>query len=475
MPYLDRFDYDIFLSYSWAGNQNASVGDRSFISSFQNVLELELRERLSKSVNVFIDLDRPRNGNTESLFHNSVRRSAVFIAVVTPGFVAPDSFCLKELTWFCKKPRPISTEPLTLDERIFKVVTRPLQGVILPQVIAEHSPYTFYKCTGSHNPADFTRFVVDDLVGGEFNRLVVDLQSFLYRQKLYQASSPARTIFLAETTAIAARRRISGELIRHELIDCPLSAGLSEAEYVTALDLAVAQADCSIHLIDPSASLTTPDNWDFSVFHRQLDAANRVRKSRFRSYVWCKSGEKIRDPELESLLTQAKEEMSKNGNVKYMLSGMEKLMSDILPTLTQDLWERPSQVVSASNKRLFVQCQKEDLGKLMPVFSKLNSLGIDIQLPIYDSPDKQRDAIHAEFLAEAYATLVYWGTGGNGLIYTLCDKTMKLGGNQIKGKPRLLGKDPPEDPVRKYFTHRNFKNIPFPTNIDEVQLRATFL
>src|SRR6266446_1580688 len=129
MPYLDRFDYDIFVSYSWSGNQNEDEGERGWAKDFHTRLKDEMQVRLkleTKEVSVFADFDHPRNGDTDELFRTYMRQSAIVVAIVTPGFCEKDSYCRKELDWFEREGRPISSVDLGLKNRLFKIFRRPV-------------------------------------------------------------------------------------------------------------------------------------------------------------------------------------------------------------------------------------------------------------------------------------------------------------------------------------------------------------
>lgn len=147
MPYLDRFKHDIFLSHGWSNNLDEGDGDRGWIRDFKRKLERELVERLRGPVSIFLDVETPRNGKTERLFREHVRRSAILLAVVTPAFCSKESFCRKELNWFYKESRRISGHLISMDTRLFKVVRRPVCEQDEPEEVRGTSPYNFLKET----------------------------------------------------------------------------------------------------------------------------------------------------------------------------------------------------------------------------------------------------------------------------------------------------------------------------------------
>lgn len=482
MPYLNRFDYDVFLSHGWSNNEDESRGDRNWVAELRDELQTELRDRLQGFVSVFLDVETARNGDTESLFHNYVRRSAIFLAIVSPGFCSQESFCRKELTWFCKNARPISSHPLETTRRLFKIVSRPVVLNEQPEQIRQHSPYTFYDGDPGPDllgynllPVNTIRHDITSMISREYRRLVPALASFLDRCRQDQSSFPLRTVFLGESSA-PEREELQREISMHEIVSCSPSENLAETDFVARTDELLRSADCSIHLIDPSAPVIVPIGWKHSVLENQILCAGRVENSSFKAWVWCDSGRTVNDA-VVPLIARVRDDLSKTGPLHYIPQGFQYLTSNLPSMIISGIRDAPP-LAMPSGKRVLIQCMKDDLGKLEPILEKLYALGIGPQVPLFDGPTLKRDAFLQRFLEETDGTLIYWGTGGDLWTYMLCDRAVEIYGSDLGKKKRFVGIDPPSETRRRFFSHPRFTTVPFPTDPGQLtleQLRQMFL
>ncbi|WP_353071214.1 hypothetical protein [Tunturiibacter gelidiferens] len=486
--YLQRFKWDVFLSHGWAGNEDVYAGDRAFMTALQKELELILRERVHKSVQVFLDNQLPYHDIAEDKLREEVRRSATLVAITSPAFCSSDSYCRKELKWFCDGPRPISTRGPKIARRLFRVIRRPVPGDpvrivdprnqdpadMVPDVIAGHIPYIFYK-PDPQSPGDTIPYNAGGLDQEDgFRKLVSDLSSFLKEQKITQVNNPARTVFLAETTAGIAEGRVRGELLRHEIVSLFPTPALPEREWVRQVEELLEQCDCSIHLVDPDAEHTPPLGWTRSVFERQLISAMSIRRKGFRVFLWCSPAKKVRHPALASLLERARKP-SNGGPVRNIKTSLEKFAYDIEPLVLEDPSSEQKPIAKTGAKLVFVQCAERDVDKLMPQFLRMIDWGIEIRTPWFLAPGNSADE---RSLAQSDSTVIYWGSFGEQLIYQLCDKTIQQLGDASATKGRVLGVDPPDEPIRLTRGHPDFTKIAFPAppgSKDEQRLKAILL
>jgi hypothetical protein len=484
MPYLARFDYDIFLSHGWSGNLNENEGDRRWTNDLKTKLEIELNERLRDRVSIFLDVESPRNGDTENLFRHYVRRSAIFLPIVTPAFCLEGSFCRRELDWFHDESRPISTFPIDIDRRVFKIESRPVPRQRQPEKIRNHSPYTFFEGDPGPSFQDYRLLAMGSVdsdsrsrISTEFGRLAPALATFLDRCRQDQANFPVRTVFLAETSA-AEKVQVLHEIGAHEIISLSPSPGMSEADFDAKTEHILASSDCSIHLIDTSKPLAPPPNWQRSVAELQLLCAQRIRKANFTALVWCDGARPIEDLRLKELMIRTQNEFTNSGPMRHIPQGIQYFTSNLPAMLTQEFRREDAFPSIPLGKRVFVQCMKNDIEKLEPAFQKLNSLGINVQLPVFDGRHADKDRLTRRFLSTTDGTLIYWGSGGDATTYMLCDKAVEVYGSDLNNKKRLIGIDPPQDIRRRRFMHPSFRTMPFPADaeqLSEQQLRAAFL
>lgn len=102
MAYVPGATYDIFISYPRENNASGLHGAR-WVSEFYNHLKEVLDARipsLEKPV-IFFDEKNYESGQELPSLLDKARRSAIFLAILSPAYVARGKFTLKELSEYC--------------------------------------------------------------------------------------------------------------------------------------------------------------------------------------------------------------------------------------------------------------------------------------------------------------------------------------------------------------------------------------
>src|SRR5215472_9272225 len=135
MAYLSTFDYEIFLSYGWAGSLEADHGARRWASDLREFIEGRLATNLERP-RIYFDATADRVGPISDDLYRALEQSALLIFLVSPGSYRLNSWCQKEVAHFWDHARPLakSAEVLTPEDRILKVVQSP------PSVARENEP-----------------------------------------------------------------------------------------------------------------------------------------------------------------------------------------------------------------------------------------------------------------------------------------------------------------------------------------------
>ena len=105
MGYVSGYEYDFFVSYASVDNKPVSQEDRGWVDALVGHLTDELARKLGRreAFTYWMDTQDLR-GNHEAENHipEQVKRSAVFLAILSPGYVA-STFCKLELDTFVKR------------------------------------------------------------------------------------------------------------------------------------------------------------------------------------------------------------------------------------------------------------------------------------------------------------------------------------------------------------------------------------
>jgi len=102
MAYVPGYEYDFFVSYASVDNKPASPEDRGWVDALVGTLTDELARKLGRREAFTYWMDKQDlRGNHEAENHipEQVKRSAVFLAILSPGYAA-STFCKLELDTF---------------------------------------------------------------------------------------------------------------------------------------------------------------------------------------------------------------------------------------------------------------------------------------------------------------------------------------------------------------------------------------
>ena len=97
MSYVPGYDYDFFVSYASVDNDPVPSADRGWVDTLINILSSGsgLAGKLGRREHLTCWLDKQQlRGNHEADHHipEQVKRSALFVAVLSPGYAA-SRFC----------------------------------------------------------------------------------------------------------------------------------------------------------------------------------------------------------------------------------------------------------------------------------------------------------------------------------------------------------------------------------------------
>jgi TIR domain len=116
MAYVPGYEYDFFVSYASVDNKPVSQGERGWVDALVATLTDELARKLGRreAFTHWMDTQDLRgNHEAESRIPEQVKRAAVFLAILSPGYLA-STFCRLELDTFVNRYGGIS-------ERLFVV------------------------------------------------------------------------------------------------------------------------------------------------------------------------------------------------------------------------------------------------------------------------------------------------------------------------------------------------------------------
>jgi hypothetical protein len=212
MAYVPGYEYDFFVSYASVDNKPVLPENRGWIDALIGTLTDELARRLGRreAFTYWMDTHDLR-GNHEAADHipEQVKGSALFLAILSPGYVA-SNFCKLELGAFVKRFGGPA-------ERLFVIYKEEVDGRQhqLPEPLRRPVKYEFWyidkndraRFLGSPLPNPFDpddRKLYYPKILDVRNDIVAKLQE-LKEKPISPASAPA--VLLAEVTPQALKRR----------------------------------------------------------------------------------------------------------------------------------------------------------------------------------------------------------------------------------------------------------------------------
>jgi hypothetical protein len=271
-----RAEFDVFVSYAHVDNEPIFSDRLGWVSALVQHLGHFLAKRVGRreAFSNWYDQQQLR-GNQAIRDHipEQARRSAVFLAVLSPGYAASD-FCLRELQAF------LDTHPGAVGERLFVVEHMPL-GVSqsMPEPFIDIRKYRFYNVDENQVPRTLAmpQPLPDDR---EYFQKVDDLA----RDIAAQLAATVRTntlgpaVFLADVTDDLDERRDAARRYLDQAGISVLPAApyrLVREDFERSLAADLARSALFVQLLGPAAGKRPPDVPD-GFGWLQLEGARRA-------------------------------------------------------------------------------------------------------------------------------------------------------------------------------------------------------
>jgi TIR domain len=110
VAYVSGYKHDIFISYPRENNR-ADTHGLKWVREFKEFLEVALAQRISSraKIDIFFDEHDFEAGQNSKGLIEAARNAAIFLPIISPPYVAPGKFTLRELSAFCES-RPAAEQ-----------------------------------------------------------------------------------------------------------------------------------------------------------------------------------------------------------------------------------------------------------------------------------------------------------------------------------------------------------------------------
>ena len=445
MAGLSQFDYDVFLSYGWAGIRDAHDADRGWVAEFHRELTGQLSGELGHAARIYFDVEDSHNGSLPAKLDGAARSSVVFVSVITPGSCRADSWCHREIGAF------VDDAALVLRDRrqLFSVLLRDVARTEWPEALRTVAPYEFLTTEARRRPLPQQDLADGRTPGGMLvQRLAIDIaEAWRAVQK-----EVGRSVLVGWANAALDARveRLSGEITARggRVLRVNYKDGEAEDSFVARVERQSRCASLAVHLIAGTGH-TRPDGWSQSIEARQIETSGkRFSDNSNRTIVWH-----------EPTAGQDMRERSPIDAQVLRGTGFEYLQDVIKDTFTRhggDAGAAPPPEPGA--KYVFIQCAPEDAGKLDALRTALEARGIRLRLPLFQGDELRRNRANQDLIMRSHGVAVYFGSLNDLEAFDACQTLW----DSIKAKdqaiPRAVVIDPPSDPIRRAFWYPEFTN-----------------
>lgn len=472
MPFLREFEDDIFISYAHIDNQPLAEGQKGWITSFHQALEIRLAQLLGAEPEFWRDESHLRgNDYFDDTIILRLPKVAVLITVVTPRYVRSD-WCLKEVDEFYKLAEQTGGIRIAEKSRIFKVLKTPVPVEHHPLAMQQLLGYEFYRtdpATGKPREFIFNSGPnVDINYWAKLDDLAYDVFQLLETLKGQAAptikspvAAPRGSVYLAETTSDlnVERDKIKRELQSRGytvLPDQPLPLDMAHFEKVVRECLNKSQL--SVHLIGANYGVI-PEASERSVAFLQNElAAERCRGSNFSRIIWMPPGLDANETRQQQFITYLCEEPTAQHGAEVLQTSIEDLKTVIQDKLTAPIEAKQRFLVDSpdSPRRVYLINDAQDEENALLLSDYLFDQGFEVIPSILDGDEAQARADHRESLLLCDAILIYYGAGSEAWLRAKLFDLRKLAGygrtKPLLAKAIYIGA--PSTPVKERFrTH----------------------
>jgi hypothetical protein len=429
MGYVPGFKYDIFLSYPRESNQTAPEGIQ-WVRELNRYLAMAINQKLPSKhqPNIYFDDHDFEGGQrVESLLEN-VRQAAILLAIVSPPYVAPGKFTLKELAAFCDS-RPVE------DQIIVSLYFLPVNHGDEPPQLRGPKKFDFYwknendvAIPLSPRAEAYTSklYTIADHIKNRLDEL---------RRKRAPIEDATRSSVLSGTTILLGQ--VTDDLLdaRDELTEYIKGLGASpvtceeeslafsatfKSEFVDDLG----RSDLFIQLLSKVRSKPSADEHDVSCAQFQYNAAVEANKP---TILWREPSDISKVQHSDRQLLELASAMS-----------LEQLKVAIKKRL--DEFNRASKqlakdtIAARSDPYIYITAHREDLDRALELKEVADSLGA---ARIMEDERKLQDFV--EQVPHAEAIVFLYGEAPRKFVDDWLAKYLKLKATQFKSHPQLEG------------------------------------
>jgi TIR domain len=465
MAYVPGFDHDVFISFGHIDNEAPSC---NWVTELHTFVQGRLRSTCSKDVEVWRDPRLDGQDRLDDTIRDAVAKSAIFISVLSPGFVQ-SPWCGTEVGWFlAANPTGVNVENKS---RIVRAVKTPLIDVPWPAGLDDGTlHYRFYAQDDQSEKIQEFSAAEGSATKGEFDRVCDDMTQGIagvlrrmrrLRTAAVPASPAGKTVFVADVTSDARelRQSVMAELRDRsaQVLEPGLTADRPAPELTQKLATSLATADVAVHIFGRYYGMV-PEGTAESLIELQVRIVREAAAARpgdrpLQQVVW--RPDTLSDPEanmrtfmdkLERLEPTEKDACNIE-IIKGPLSRFKEALIDIL-----------SRRAAASDgvgttRSVYLLCHRRDIADpdLQQIRGWLLEHGYPADLPVYQGDVSALQQLEEESILEANTTVIYYGSAQDAWVREKRRRIQNVWAKQsiTDGRRRAVYLAHPEDDLKQ--------------------------
>ena len=410
MVFVPDFKHDVFISYSHIDNQATK-----WVATLADAIRDKASEFAGEPVDVWRDPKLSGNDYFDDVISKTVQNSAVFVAVVSPRYVASPS-CRKEYQAFTSGRRNIRVDEKSRIARVLKTPLPP--NVPEPAELAASSTlgFPFFEATdgrlvefeNNQGLPEYPRF------WDSAKRLASAIEKVL---RLLKSATPPRSqkqiVFLAETVRklSSSRDELARELLARGHTVLPESSLLVDGGFATAAAIdAISSATLAVHLIGDSYGLI-PEGEERSLPHLEFELV--AARSSLPQLIWIPPITDVTggatDKKLDELIETVTQAETAGGKIlEVCKTDFVAFKEVLLDALVKD--HSPVSTVT-NGKSIYLLFHGDDIDSpdLKAIRSYLLDAGYPVNPPVFEAPDGELRQIEEQLILDNDATVIYYG------------------------------------------------------------------
>jgi hypothetical protein len=442
MSYLSSFKHDIFISYSHIDNRPLTPGQRGWIDSFHETLEVRLAQVLGADAAVWRDPELPGNEHFNESLPARASNAAIFVSIVSPRYVQSE-WCLKELRVFCSSAQKSGGLRIGDRSRLFKVLKFPVDEPDAVPELTSTIGYEFFARDRQGIPRELDPDMGDEERRG-FRRKVDDI-AYHVRELLKEFRDGAslvrqverpvgRVVYLAETTWDLRDER---EVVRRELRQrgfriLPEAPLPFSPDYRKLVRDHLRESELSVHMVGTDYG-AVPERETSSIVAIQYEqAGQRVGVNGVMRVVWIPDGHSPAEPRQQEFLHALRTDPAAHRATEILEgAGIEDLKTTIHDILERRPSIRESRAPDAAAQAepvVYLVCDPRDLEAALHLRDYLVAHAVEAVLPLMEGDEPEIRSDHQQNLVACDAALVYWGGASEAWVRSQLRELLKAPG-----------------------------------------------